>query len=305
MDFNLQSNSGVMETDVSANQSAVETTPVPDDVVFETPEEVVAVRMEAKEVEADADLSVDQTAIETPPVPDEEIFEAPEEVVAVPTQDAELEADADLSADAIENTDTVTEPVESPRKPGFLGILKSPIGLIGIAVLIAALGGAGFIFASSGGKDKAIDESAAEVSEDGYETAAAAPLDELKEETHTDTAAAEPNTFENEYGAVTFSGSDAIYHTAPTTISIDPGPDSRRLRVSVGIVTDQETAKALFTDGLAVSLLKIEAVESVDFGPYREWELPGLIVSAFKTKLESAYPETEIRAVIIRDFERV
>ena len=113
------------------------------------------------------------------------------------------------------------------------------------------------------------------------------------------------NTFENEYGTLTFSGEDAIYHTAPATVSLDVGADARRLRVSVGILTDKDTAKALYTDGLKVSLLQIEAVESVDFGPYREWEMPGLIVSAFKTKLENAYPETKIRAVIIRDFQRV
>lgn len=285
---------------MSADQTAVETTPILDDVVFEPTEEVVAVRVEAPEVETDADLSVDQMAIETPPVPDEVVIETPEEVAAVSTQDTDQETDVDVSTDASENTDTVTDEEESAGKPGFFGILKSPIGLIGIAVLAAALGGAGFFLVTSGGNDKA-----AEVSEDGYEAAAAAPVDELKEQTHTEAAAVEPNTFENEYGAVTFSGSDAIYHTAPATISIDPGPDPRRLRVSVGIVTDPETAKALFTDGLAVSLLKIEAVESVDFGPYREWELPGLIVSAFKIRLEQAYPETEIRAVIIRDFERV
>ncbi|MFN3214111.1 MAG: hypothetical protein ACE37M_13490 [Henriciella sp.] len=290
---------------MSADQTAIETSPVPDDVVFEALEEVVAVRTEETEIEADPDLSADQTAVETPPVPDEVVFEDPEEVVTVPVQGTEPEADADSNADMSEDTDTVTEPAESPRKPGFLGLLKSPIGLIGAAVLAAALGGAGFIFATSGGNDKAAEEITAEESDGGYETAATESADAPKEKLLSDVVQAEPNTFDNEYGTVTFSGDSAIYHTAPATISIDSGPNSRRLRVSVGVLTDPETAKSLYADGLAVSVLKIEAVESVDFGPYREWELPGLIVSAFKTRLEGAYPETEIRAVIIRDFERV
>ena len=86
---------------------------------------------------------------------------------------------------------------------------------------------------------------------------------------------------------------------------VEPEPNGRRKKDSVGILTDRDSATALYADGLRVSLLQIEAVESVDFGPYREWELPGLIVTALKTKLEQAYPETEIRAVIIRDFQRV
>ena len=226
----------------------------------------------------------------------EESTEAPaEETVAEPVEAAAEDA-VDTPTDAEKSADE-----ETPKKAGILGLLKSPIGMGGVAVLVLAIGAGAFFFLTSGGDPKA--EEAAEVAEAEYgEKGAKAEKDEAYA---VSAGKAWDNTFENEYGTLTFSGEDAIYHTAPATVSLDVGADARRLRVSVGVLTDKETAKALYTDGLKVSLLQIEAVESVDFGPYREWEMPGLIVSAFKTKLEETYPDKKIRAVIIRDFKRV
>ena len=171
--------------------------------------------------------------------------------------------------------------------------------------MVLAIGTGGFFFLTSGGDPKADDALEMAEAEHGEGDAKADSANKDETQAAASAGKASDNTFENEYGAITFSGPDAIYHTAPATVSLEPGPDARRLRVSVGILTDRDSAMALYADGLKVSLLQIEAVASVDFGPYREWELPGLIVSAFKTKLEQAYPETEIRAVIIRDFQRV
>ena len=229
------------------------------------------------------------------PVVTESTEEPAEEIIAEPVEAAAEDA-VDTPTDAEESVDE-----ETSKKAGLLGLLKSPIGMGGIAVLVLAIGAGAFFFLTSGSDPKA--DEAAEVAEAEYgEKGVKAEKDEAYAATAGE---AWDNTFENEYGTLTFSGADAIYHTAPATVSLDVGADARRLRVSVGVLTDKETAKALYTDGLKVSLLQIEAVESVDFGPYREWEMPGLIVSAFKTKLEEAYPDTKIRAVIIRDFQRV
>lgn len=258
-------------------------------------------------VEPIAELAVEE-ALEIPneetleaavePVVTESTEEPAEEIIAEPVEAAAEDA-VDTPTDAEESADE-----ETSKKAGLLGLLKSPIGMGGIAVLVLASGAGAFFFLTSGSDPKA--DEAAEVAEAEYgEKGAKAEKDEKDEAYAASAGEAWDNTFENEYGTLTFSGADAIYHTAPATVSLDVGADARRLRVSVGVLTDKETAKALYTDGLKVSLLQIEAVESVDFGPYREWEMPGLIVSAFKTKLEEAYPDTKIRAVIIRDFQRV
>lgn len=255
-------------------------------------------------VEAIAEEAVKTVAEE----PAEDVVEAIPEVMIEPITEDIVETDVEVAVE--DSAETPAEQAENadedtPKKAGFLGLLKSPIGLGGVAVLVLAIGAGGFFFLTSGGDPKA--DEALEMAEAEHGAGDTKVDDAEKAETHVAANAGEAwdNTFENEYGTLTFSGADAIYHTAPATVSLDVGADARRLRVSVGILTDKETAKALYSDGLKVSLLQIEAVESVDFGPYREWEMPGLIVSAFKTKLENAYPETKIRAVIIRDFQRV
>ena len=317
---------------MSTDQAVTETVSDLDDIVFgtETPdagESIVGIveasteesvkaafgaltgkTVEAVAAEEAVEPIVELTAEEALEIPNEETLEAAvepvvtesteepaEEIIAEPVEAAAEDA-VDTPTDAEESADE-----ETSKKAGLLGLLKSPIGMGGIAVLVLAIGAGAFFFLTSGSDPKA--DEAAEVAEAEYgEKGAKAEKDEAYA---ASAGEAWDNTFENEYGTLTFSGADAIYHTAPATVSLDVGADARRLRVSVGVLTDKETAKALYTDGLKVSLLQIEAVESVDFGPYREWEMPGLIVSAFKTKLEEAYPDTKIRAVIIRDFQRV
>ena len=316
---------------MSTDQAVTETVSDLDDVVFDTEalddgetvvgiveaatEETVKAAFEAiagKTVEVATEETVEaavETAAEEPIETTaeeavEEAFEAtPEELIETTTEEAVEPAVEAIAEEPGEATDRADE--EKPEKAGLLGLIKSPIGLGGIAVLVLAIGTGGFFFLTSGGDPKADDALEMAEAEHGEGDAKADSANKDETQAAASAGKASDNTFENEYGAITFSGPDAIYHTAPATVSLEPGPDARRLRVSVGILTDRDSAMALYADGLKVSLLQIEAVESVDFGPYREWELPGLIVSAFKTKLEQAYPETEIRAVIIRDFQRV
>lgn len=257
-------------------------------------------------VEAPAEDAVTEAAGETV----EEVAEAtlekpvetPLEEITEPAVES-VKTTESVAEEAVEATDSADE--DTSKKAGLLGMLKSPIGIGAVAVLVLALGGGGFFLATSGGDSKESEKVESAETEPGYDEAKTDQKADAATYAAADPGVASENTFENEYGSITFSGEDAIYHTAPATVSLDIGADARRLRVSVGVLTDQETAKALFSDGLKVSVLQIEAVESVDFGPYREWEMPGLIVSAFKTKLEEAYPDKQIRAVMIRDFQRV
>lgn len=300
---------------MSTDQAVTETVSDLDDIVFETDtpddgETVVGIveaateesvkaafaAIAGKTVEVAAENPVDAAVEPTVEEPIETITEDIVEDAIAPTAEEPVEIIAETEQVADE---------ETPKKAGILGLLKSPIGLGGVAVLVLAIGAGGFFFLTSGGDPKADEALEVAEAEHGYEEAKSDYQDEETAPEASSASAAWDNTFENEYGSITFSGSDAIYHTAPATVSLDVGPDARRLRVSVGVLTDQDTAKALYSDGLKVSLLQIEAVESVDFGPYREWEMPGLIASAFKSKLEEAYPNTQIRAVMIRDFQRV
>lgn len=183
---------------------------------------------------------------------------------------------------------------------------KSPIGMAVIALLviiIIALGvlGSGALKAfGSPQLDNALNES--QKGSDPVEDGKAEPTEHLEEASRI--ASFDERDYSNEYGHATFSDSGAMYHTASATVPLRPGPDAPGLTLSVGILADRETVKRLHADGLKVSLLKIDAVSSIDFGPYREWELPGLIASAVREQLESSFPDTEIRAVIIRDFKR-
>lgn len=300
---------------MSTDQAVTETVSDLDDIVFETDapddgETVVGIVEAATEETVKAAFAA--IAGKTVEIPAEDPLEAAveptvEEPIETTTEDmveASVEAPVEEPAETIAEAEETADE-ETPKKAGILGLLKSPIGLGGVAVLILAIGAGGFFFLTSGSDPKADEALEMAEAEHAETDAKADSADTDGTYAAANSGQAWDNTFENEYGTLTFSGSDAIYHTAPATVSLDVGADARRLRVSVGVLTDQDTAKALYSDGLKVSLLQIEAVESVDFGPYREWEMPGLIVSAFKTKLEEAYPDTQIRAVIIRDFQRV
>jgi len=105
------------------------------------------------------------------------------------------------------------------------------------------------------------------------------------------------------YGEITYSKTGAVYHTAPTTVTLKIGETHRELTLSMGILADRETAQLLKDEGLTVNLLKIEAAQSVDFGPYLDWEIPGLITKDLRTRLEATFPEIEVRAIMIRDFQ--
>ena len=316
----MSTDQAVTETDLNLDDVVFDTEALDDGetvvgIVEATTEETVktafasiASKTAKVATEENVDAAVEATPEEAVKVAIEEPVEeavevTPEQTVETTTEEIEappVEATAEAPAETTDSADEST-----PKKAGLLGLIKSPIGLGGIAGLVLAIGAGGFFLVTSGDDPKADDVLELAEAEHGHEDAKA---DDAKED-ETDAAAsagkAWDNTFANESGAITFSGSDALYHTAPVTVSLEPGPDARRLPVSVGLLTARASATALFASGLRVSLLPIHAVESVDFGPYREWELPGLIVTALKTKLEQAYPETEIRAVIIRDFQRV
>jgi len=86
-------------------------------------------------------------------------------------------------------------------------------------------------------------------------------------------------------------------------LSLQIGDSYRELTLSMGILADRETAQLLKDEGLTVNLLKVEAAQSVDFGPVLDWEIPGLITKALRARLETTFPDIEVRAIMIRDFQ--
>ena len=218
----------------------------------------------------------------------------------------QLDIDDDELDDDFESLDAAEEPSLAGKALGFL---KSPIG-IGAAVILAIAIGASAMLANGSlqmfGKPQSNHDGA--LAGDGgvvSEELVAQPAlegeredDEAIEETEEE----EEDKFSSEYGTVTFSNNGAVYHTVPTTVALSVSGQSRKLTLSVGILTDAKSADLLLSEGLAVNLLKIEVAESLELGPYLDWQIPGLVSKDLKQRLEFAFPELNVRGIMIRDF---
>jgi len=212
--------------------------------------------------------------------------------------------DAELDDD-FESLDDATEPGPVDK---LLGFIKSPIGIGAIAVLVIVLG-AGTMLATGSlqkiGKPQSNHNGA--LAGDGgvvsEELVAQPALEgEGDDEETVEEEEPEEDKFSSEYGTVTFSANGAVYHTVPTTVALNISGQSRKLTLSVGILTDANSADVLLSEGLAVNLLKIEVAESLELGPYLDWQIPGLVSKNLKQRLETAFPELNIRGIMIRDF---
>lgn|GEM_PF-4597349 len=209
------------------------------------------------------------------------------------------------------------------EKKGLVGFLKSPIGMIAIGVTVLLLGGAGFLFGSGAidgfGKPK-LNSSA----EDSLALSSGPDvLDQVDMNLETEEVAsggdarisgegahggADRRELLEEvsapsYGDISYTDTGAIYHTSPTTVSVKVDGVTRELTLSLGIMGDRETARLLKEEGLTVNVLTIEAAQSVDFGPFLDWEIPGLITKDLRTRLVEQFPDANIRAIMIRDFQ--
>lgn len=203
------------------------------------------------------------------------------------------------------------ESLEGSPAPGFLsrtmGVVTSPIGmgvcvLLAILILAAALIGSGTVQVF--GKQQSDESGALET--DG-EIVAEETVEQTKPEAETDDDKTDEDVepqdaFSSEYGSITFSDEGAVYHTVPTTVQLQSKGTRTQLTLSVGIVTDAESAERLLENGLSVNLIKIQSAESLDLGPYLDWQLPGLVTKDVKRRLELAYPDLSIRGIMIRDF---
>ncbi|MEO1304637.1 MAG: hypothetical protein AAFV37_06650 [Pseudomonadota bacterium] len=194
---------------------------------------------------------------------------------------------------------------EAPR--GMLGALKSPfvIGAIAVAVFGS---GAGYVLTSGmfNSAEPAETVSAAVSGEEAStveDEQAAQPASDAVGEPET-TADIEEEEEEPlpQYGSISVSDSGTVYHTAPTTVTVTIGQRTGALTVSMGILADRETANFLLDEGLVVNLLKAETAQSIDFGPYLEWQVPGLITKAFKQKLADQFPDLQVDGIMLRDF---
>ncbi|MEO1662880.1 MAG: hypothetical protein AAFR51_17965 [Pseudomonadota bacterium] len=199
--------------------------------------------------------------------------------------------------------------------PGFLAKVirgaKSPIGLGASAVVVISMVGAilfvSGVFQTSNGAEDNEAIATVETPSSELQEASASPVAEYGEEDLA--SAAETDAYKEEtpagplYGDISFAASGAMYHTAPTTVALKIGGESAYLTLSLGILSDKAGVEQLMAQGLAVNILKIEAAQSVNYGRYLEWELPGLISKEVKTRLEESFPGTTIQGVLIRDFQ--
>ena len=217
----------------------------------------------------------------------------------------QLDIDDTELDDDFESLDEASEPGQVEK---LLGFLKSPIGIGAIVVLIIALG-AGTMLATGSlqkiGKPQS-NHNGALAGDGGVvsdELVAQPALEGEGDDDETvEEEEPEEDKFSSEYGTVTFSANGAVYHTVPTTVALNIAGQSRKLTLSVGILSDAQSADVLLSEGLAVNLLKIDVAESLELGPYLDWQIPGLVSKNLKQKLETAFPELNIRGIMIRDF---
>lgn len=235
------------------------------------------------------------------------------QVVPMTSDIADLDVDDEFDGGEAEALDDA--------KKSLLGQLKSPIGMISIAVTVLLLGGAGFFVASGamGGSGKPKLDTSAEGSiavsgeSDGLdqvdmvlETEQVVSEDDARisdERADADRRELLEEVSAPTYGDVTYTDTGAIYHTSPTTVSVQIDGVPKDLTISLGIIGDREAARLLREEGLTVNLLTIESAQSVDFGPFLEWEIPGLITKDLRSRLAARFPDANIRAIMIRDFQ--
>ncbi|MEL6859846.1 MAG: hypothetical protein AAFO74_15770 [Pseudomonadota bacterium] len=223
--------------------------------------------------------------------------------------------DSDIFDEDEPNVASEEEPEAEEVQPGFLakviGAAKSPIGLGASAVVVISVIGAvlfvsGVFQTSNSAEDEGAIAATEAPSSETQEASASLAAEHGEEDLASD---AETDAYKEEapaapsYGDISFAASGAMYHTAPTTIALKIGGEPAYLTLSLGILSDKAGVEELMAQGLAVNILKIEAAQSVNYGPYLEWELPGLISKELKTRLEESFPETTIRGVLIRDFQ--
>lgn len=217
----------------------------------------------------------------------------------------QLDIDDDELDDDFESLDDVSEPSLADK---VLGFLKSPIGIGAVAFLVIAIGASAMFAGGSlqmfgkpqSNHDGALAGDGGVVSE---ELVAQPSLKGEREDEETiEEEDEEEDEFSSEYGTVTFTSNGAVYHTVPTTVVLNVSGQSRKLTLSVGILTDAKSADMLLSEGLAVNLLKIEVAESLELGPYLDWQIPGLVSKELKQRLEVAFPELNVRGIMIRDF---
>ena len=197
--------------------------------------------------------------------------------------------------------------------PQLLAILKSPMGIASSAVF--AIGLITVVMLTSGGMqmfdspklDADREIAGIERTEDAELVAEKEAADETAEDKSSGDASPDEeeksNTYQDQYGWVSFSSDGSIYHTAPTTISLLNGNVTAELTLSVGIVVERDAATQLLGEGLAVNVMKIETAQSIDIGPYLAWEVPGLITKGLKQRIEAEYPDIAVEGILIRDFE--
>lgn len=217
----------------------------------------------------------------------------------------QLDIDDEELDDDFESLDEIAEPSLAGK---LIGFLKSPIGIGAIVVLVIAIGASAMLANGSlqmFGKPQSNHDGA--LAGDGgvvtEELVAQPALEgEREDEEAIEEQEEEEDKFSSEYGTVTFTNTGAVYHTVPTTVALSVSGQSRKLTLSVGILTDAKSADLLLSEGLAVNLLKIEAAESLELGPYLDWQIPGLVSKDLKQRLEVAFPELNVRGIMIRDF---
>lgn len=112
-----------------------------------------------------------------------------------------------------------------------------------------------------------------------------------------------PAPVSERFGQISRRDGYVYYSTERVAISLPSETGLREITLSIGLQTSELSAEQLLRGGETIKGKLKAAVQSIKFDETPQWAMPGLICADLETQLRGAYPEAQIKDVLIRSFE--
>lgn len=145
----------------------------------------------------------------------------------------------------------------------------------------------------SGQDDKAVEpleETPASKLENAYAPAADEP------------PAEKPAAPEKPFAIIEPAGPHAEFFIQPIAMQISDGEEFKTMIISLGIKTNQESARKMLSKSDTVRSQLFDTVAELDLETHPKFSLPGTISQALNERLSAAMPELVIHGVYLREF---
>ena len=265
-----------------------------------------------KVIVEDTPTSTDTDAalfIEAEPAPAPELDPEP-----APMPAAEVELD-----DAPETRLELTPEAEPERASETESEAASAKGLLSSVYLRAGLGGAvlmsgafaitftGAFGLIGGAGAEIVDVEAQTGSDEGIGAEHVLTFEQMPHERFSPEDEADldvtPAPVSERFGQISRRDGYVYYSTERVAISLPSETGLREITLSIGLQTSELSAAQLLREGETIKGKLKAAVQSIKFAETPQWAMPGLICADLETQLRGAYPEAQIKDVLIRSFE--